>query len=105
VKLSSTFRKISQTLAVEFNELAKEIDHAQLSGESREYALTTQLRKYLPERVAVDRGFVIDAKGSTSKQQDVVIYDRTVSAVFEINSVKYYPCEIVIAVGEVKADN
>lgn len=104
MKLSSTFRKISQTLAIEFDELAKEIDHAQLSGESREHALMTQLRKYLPQRVAVDRGFVIDANGGTSKQQDVVIYDRTVGAVFEINSVKYYPCEIVIAVGEVKAD-
>jgi hypothetical protein len=103
MQLSSTFRKISKFLAIEFDELAKEIEHSQESGQAREHALIGQLRKYLPQRVAVDRGFVIDASGKTSKQQDVIIYDRTVGTVFEIESVKYYPCESVIAVGEVKA--
>ena len=36
------------------------------------------LRKHLPQRVGVDRGIIVDAKGNTSKRQDVVIYDRTV---------------------------
>jgi hypothetical protein len=46
---------------------------------------------------------VIDAHGSTSLQQDIVIYDNTVGTVFEVSSIKYFPCESVIAVGEVKA--
>lgn len=103
VKLNSTFRKIATAFAVEFDDLAKEIEHAQLSGESREHALVALLRKYLPQRVGVDRGLVIDAHGDVSRQQDVVIFDRTVGTVFEVNGVKYYPCESVIAVGEVKA--
>lgn len=103
MKLNSTFEKISRQLAIEFDELAREIDHNLSSGESREHALRTTLQKYLPKRVAVDRGFVIDAHGNTSKQQDIVIYDQTVGTVFEINNFKYYPCESVIAVGEVKA--
>jgi hypothetical protein len=104
MKHNSTFQKISQSFTIEFDELANEIDHNLLSGESREKALIALLRKYLPKRVEIDGGFVIDANGGTSKQQDVVIYDRTVGTVFEVNSVKYYPCESVIAVGEVKAN-
>jgi hypothetical protein len=103
VKLNSTFQKIAAAFAVEFDDLAREIEHAQISGESREYALVALLRKYLPQRVGVDRGFVIDAQGGISLQQDVVISDSTVGTVFEVNGVKHYPCESVIAVGEVKA--
>ena len=58
--------------------MPNEIDHPLESSEAREHALVTQLRKYLPQRVGVDRGFVVDAKGNTSKRQDVVIYDHTV---------------------------
>ena len=58
----------------------------------------------MAKSISVDRGIVIDAKGGVSKQQDVVIYDRTVGTVFEVNSIKHYPCESVIAVGEVKAN-
>jgi hypothetical protein len=86
MKLSATFRKVSTAFAVEFDDLAKEIGHSVLSGESREHALTALLRKYLPQRVGVSRGIVIDARGGESRQQDVVIYDRTVGTVFEINS-------------------
>jgi hypothetical protein len=104
MRLSSTFQKISRSFAIEFDELAKEIDHTLSSGESREYALATMLRAHLPRRVGVDRGFVIDAHGNTSKQQDIIIFDRTVGTVFEVGHTKYYPCESVIAVGEVKAN-
>ena len=103
MRLNSTFRKISDSFTTEFVELAQEIEHSQESGQAREFALVELLRKYLPKRVAVDRGFVVDTNGNTSKQQDVVIYDQTVGTFFEIKSVKYYPCESVIAVGEVKS--
>jgi hypothetical protein len=104
MKLSSTFRSISSAFAIEFDELCREISHNQTSGEAREYALVSLLRKYLPLRVGIERGFVIDARGGESKQIDVVIYDKTVGTVFEVSGVKYFPCETVIAVGEVKSD-
>ncbi|HLX06474.1 MAG TPA: DUF6602 domain-containing protein, partial [Thermoanaerobaculia bacterium] len=37
-------------------------------------------------------------------KQDLVIYDKTVGTVFEIHNAKFFPCESVIAVGEVKSD-
>jgi hypothetical protein len=104
MRLSSTFRKVATSFAVEFENLSEEIGHNQSAGEAREHALIALLRKYLPMRVGVDRGFVIDALGGQSKQIDVVIYDRTVGTTFEINGIKFFPCETVIAVGEVKSD-
>lgn len=104
MKISTTFRKVSEQFKVDFDELATEVSHNLSSGESREYALRELLKKYLPRRVGIDNGFVIDAHGNESLQIDVIIYDKTIGTVFEINGVKYFPCETVIAVGEVKSD-
>lgn len=102
--ISNVFRKISEQFDIEFGEIAREISHRAKSGEARECALRSILRKYLPQRVGVDEGFVIDAQGGESKQIDMVIYDKTVATVFEVSGIKYLPCEIVLAVGEVKSD-
>jgi hypothetical protein len=104
MRLSSTFEKISREFKIKFDELSAEVSHNQTAGEAREYALVGLLKKYLPQRVGIDRGFVIDAHGNESKQIDIVIYDRTVGTVFEINRIKYFPCETVVAIGEVKSD-
>ena len=104
MNLNSVFRKISRAFSIEFDELSKEISHNLSSGEARESVLVSMLSKYLPKRVGIDRGFVIDAHGQESKQLDVIIYDSTVGTIFEVNEVKYFPCETVLAVGEVKSE-
>lgn len=104
MKLNSVFKKISQQLDVEFGELSKEISHPADSGEARENALRNLLKNYLPKRIAIDTGYIIDTQGNTSKQMDVVIYDSTIATIFDVSGIKYFPCEIVIAVGQVKSD-
>lgn len=104
MKLNSTFQKISAKFNIDFDELAAEHGHNLTAGEAREHALIELLREYLPKRVGIDRGFVIDAHGNESQQMDVVIYDNTVGTVFRANNVSYFPCEMVVAVGEVKSD-
>ena len=104
MKLNSVFKKISQQLDVEFGELSKEISHPADSGKARENALRSLLKNYLPKRIAIDTGYIIDTQGNTSKQMDVVIYDSTIATIFDVNGIKYFPCEIVIAVGQVKSD-
>lgn len=77
-----------------------------LIGAAREVAIRNQLKKILPGVVSVGSGCVIDSYGSTSKQQDIVIYESNQCPVFSINESEdatYYPCESVIAVGEVKS--
>lgn len=104
MKLNTTFEKISRQFRIEFGEMVRETNHRLSSGEAREVALIQLLKKYLPKRVSVDRGFVIDALGNESKQIDVIIYDAQYGTVFDVSGVKYFPCETVIAVGEVKSD-
>jgi hypothetical protein len=106
VRLNSTFRKVSKKFAIDFDELAGEVTHRQSAGEAREHALIELLRKNLPSRVGVEQGgFVVDAHGNQSVEMDVVIYDKSLGTVFNaIESEKYFPCETVIAVGEVKTN-
>ena len=72
-------------------------------GAAREHALRELLRRYLPRRVDVSTGFVIDVAGGQSRQVDIVLYDRDSATVWDVGGVRYFPCETVIAVGEVKA--
>ncbi len=65
-----------------------------------------QLEQILPRGIAVGSGCVIDSYGDVSRQQDVVLYEREICPVFSINDTPeatYYPCEGVIAVGEIKS--
>ena len=71
------------------------------AGEKRD-----QLEQVLPRGIAVGEGFVIDSYGGTSRQQDVIRYELYICPKFSINrtpQTTYYPCEGVIAVGEIKS--
>ena len=51
-------------------------------------------------------GCVIDSHGKTSRQMDIVLYEREICPVYRVNDTPeatYFPCEGVVAVGEVKA--
>ena len=75
-------------------------------GAAMEQPVKHQLEQILPRGIAVGSGFVIDSEGGTSRQTDVVLYERDICPVFSINDTPettYYPCEGVIAVGEVKS--
>ena len=72
-----------------------------------ETAARKQLEQILPSGVAVGTGCVIDTYGNTSRQIDVILYERDICPVFRVNhddpKAAYYPCEGVIAVGEIKS--
>lgn len=78
-----------------------------LVGSARETPTRKRLGHLLPEGIAVGSGCVIDSHGGTSKQMDVVLYEKHLCPEYSINddpATTYYPCEGVIAVGEVKSD-
>ena len=94
------------------HDLVREIDNArqattsELVGDAIEQPVRDRLEQILPRGIAVGSGCVIDTNGRTSRQQDVVLYERDICPVFCINNspeTTYYPCEGVIAVGEVKS--
>ena len=77
-----------------------------LIGSAKEHPARKQLERLLPHSAAVGSGLVIDSYGRTSKQQDIIIYDRQCCPVFSVNDTPeatFYPSEGVIAVGEVKS--
>jgi len=77
-----------------------------LVGTAREGAVRRELEAALPGGLAVGTGCVIDSYGGTSRQQDIVVFERDLCPVFSIADspeASYYPCEGVIAVGEVKS--
>ena len=77
-----------------------------LVGSAMERSVRKALETLLPYGVSIGSGCVIDTQGGTSRQIDVVIYERDICPVFCIDDnpeTTYYPCEGVIAVGEVKS--
>lgn len=104
MNLNELLRKFSRKLDIDFHEISGNISHAPKSGEARENALRSILKKLLPQRVEINSGFVFDAQGQESRQIDIVIFDKTVATIFDVEGINYFPCEAVIAVGEVKSD-
>ena len=77
-----------------------------LIGSAREIPTRKKLEHLLPEGIAVGSGCVIDSHGGTSRQKDIVLYERHLCPEYLINddpATAYYPCEGVIAVGEIKS--
>ena len=77
-----------------------------LVGSAKEHPVKTKLEHILPTGIGVGSGCVIDSYGNTSKQIDVVLYEKNICPVYSINNTRettYYPCEGVVAVGEIKS--
>ena len=77
-----------------------------LVGSAMERSVHKALETLLPYGAVIGSGCVIDSQQGTSRQMDVVIYERDMCPVFCIDGnpeTTYYPCEGVIAVGEIKS--
>ena len=77
-----------------------------LVGGAKEKAAIAKLEHLLPSGIGVGSGCVIDSYGETSRQIDVVLYEKNICPVYFINDASetaYYPCEAVVAVGEIKS--
>ena len=97
--------RIGQRLVEQFDD-ARAATTPVTIGDAMEQPVRTQLEQILPRGIAVGQGFVIDSEGGTSKQTDVILYERDICPIFSVNNTPettYYPCEGVIAVGEVKS--
>ena len=75
-------------------------------GSAMESSVRTRLNQLLPRGIEVGSGYIIDTFGGTSRQMDIVLYEAGTCPVFSVNaspSSTYYPCEGVLAVGEIKS--
>ncbi|MPV71504.1 DUF6602 domain-containing protein [Burkholderia sp. BE17] len=73
-------------------------------GSYREAITKDYLSAFVPQRMAIDSGFVVTASGRISTQCDIVIYDRSVTPLLQNDhKQRFFPMESVCAVGEVKS--
>jgi hypothetical protein len=103
-------RFLQDSLIIEQEVLAKQlqlssssITHSATTGEVNENHFIHLLRRYLPKRYGVDNGFVIDCKGKTSQQIDIIIYDpQYTPRLLDQQDHHYVLAEAVYSVLEVK---
>jgi hypothetical protein len=77
--------------------------HPTDKGDASEAAWLNMLSDYLPKRYQAARAHVVDSEGNSSRQIDILIFDRQYSPfIFKIEGSTYVPAESVYAVFEVK---
>ena len=97
--------RLGDSLVREFED-ARQATTGPLIGTAIETPARRRLEQVLPRGIAVGSGCVIDSDGNSSRQQDVVLYERDICPVFSVNDTPestYFPCEGVLGVIAVKS--
>jgi len=102
--LNGLFTSIGKRMRADFESARATLTHPVLKGTAFEGTVKEFFRQYLPDRLGVATGQLVDSTGSLSKQLDVVIFDKSKSPIlYENNGVQVIPVECAYAVIEVKA--
>ena len=100
--LRQMFAAIEAQMSARLKELRATQTHRGLLGAGVENVLRDFLREYLPRRLDLGQGVVIDAEVGRSRQTDVVIVTQDHPRTFEGNDPGLFFIEGVYAAGEVK---
>ena len=65
-----------------------------LVGSAIEQPVRRLLSSVLPRGLSVGTGCVVDSYGRTSRQMDVVLYERDICPVFRVNDTPAYPSKV-----------
>ena len=101
--LQQSFAMQQAMLKTQLEMSSVSITHNGTMGEVNEKHFIEMIKRYLPDRYAVDTGIVIDSNGKTSDQIDVVIFDNQYTpTLLDQQNHRFIPAESVYAVFEVK---
>ncbi len=95
------FDRLETVLEAEAN-LSGLLNHGSTIGQAREFLVTRVLKTILPVGVHIGSGKVIDSRGNSSKQIDVIIYDPRFP-LMKVEGGGLYFVEGVLATIEVKS--
>ena len=85
------------------DQIRSSIPHAAETGRLVEQLIRSELKKVLPEKIAVADGFVVDAEGRASRQMDIILYDKlNTPRIFSSDGAQMFPVETTYAAGEIK---
>jgi hypothetical protein len=101
--LRDAFAKVQTNLRAQMDLASRSISHAGTMGSVNEEHWLDLFRSYLPNRYEVATGIIIDSRGNTSEQIDVVIFDRHFTpTLLDQKNHRYIPAEAVYAMFECK---
>ena len=98
------FDLISKQMLADFEKARASVPHSGEKGRVLEKILKKFLRQYLPQNLDISTGFIVDTKGNSSKQLDIIISDAGKTPIFyQEEEIRTIPVECVFAVIEVKS--
>ena len=101
------YTKLAQSaieLALSRSKAAKELKHPGLRGRAREIFVKDILYPFLNTTLGVCTGIVVDSEGNSSRQIDIIIYDKTlIPSLMLTGEEGIVPYESVLATIEVKS--
>ena len=103
VDLRRMFLNLQSRMVMQLTMNKENVLHYGIIGDATELCWLKMLDTYLPKRYQVAKALVLDSRGQTSDQIDIVIFDRQYSPfLLHHEGVTYVPAESVYAVIEVK---
>jgi len=85
-------------------EVKNNLLHAGEYGAYREKICKNLIRTSIPEKYSIADGFIINSKGKTSNQLDLIIYDKKQTPFIRLDdNPRFFPVETVVGIGEVKS--
>jgi hypothetical protein len=96
-----------QTAKVVFRDEGKrnKLMHPGEFGTYREAIVADLISAFLPQKLEIDTGFIVNANDGISGQIDLIVYDPSLTPTLESkNRQRFFPIETVVAVGEVRSD-
>jgi hypothetical protein len=101
-RVKTYFRDARDELVSAYNR-TKSIQHAPSTGAAREYIVSSFLQKFYPQKYVFGSGEIIDARGNTSTQCDIVVYDESMP-VIRHGLIDQYLAEGVLCAIEIKSN-
>ncbi len=103
-KLTELFAALQSDMTSKAN-FSLTLNHPTDKGDNSEENWIKWFSAYLPQRYKAAKATIIDSKGCTSDQIDLVLYDAQYSYLaFNENGILYVPAESVYAIFEIKQD-
>lgn len=96
------FSKIENQMRESLAEIRETLKHSGNKGTSVENLFSGFLRQYLPRRLEIGNGEIVDSQGNRSGQADIVIVNEDHPFTFTPNKPGLFFIEGVSAIGEVK---
>ena len=75
--LANLWHEVQNQLLSELAQARAGLTHAGSKGTANEEAVTRLLREHLPDSIGITSGQIIDTRGNSSKQIDIILYDAS----------------------------